>query len=258
MGSDGWFPPVNPTGEEYEKGQDGVEHPSYITQMRCKVSHRARPRPLGRARYAHLARGTGGKSLRTDIAMSRAHALIEFYAHLLKNLQQESILYSVAVWRIEMREICISTEVFAQIWSRRKDGEESEDEILRRLLADIGEKSPNSLDEISDHYLDQKEITSMQSVSVRKSSRFDVDAHSAWWEVVYSALKKLGGEASLHYIYKEVELLCKSVGKKLPRDIGATVRGTLEDNCAQSDRYKAIRDVFGMPYGKGKGIWNLK
>ncbi|MEE9375058.1 MAG: hypothetical protein V3V04_01850 [Rhizobiaceae bacterium] len=33
-----------------------------------------------------------------------------------------------------MREINISTEVFAAIWANRDDGEESENEILQRLL----------------------------------------------------------------------------------------------------------------------------
>lgn len=34
----------------------------------------------------------------------------------------------------EMRTINVSTEVFAKIWSQRKDNEETEDAILRRLL----------------------------------------------------------------------------------------------------------------------------
>ena len=33
-----------------------------------------------------------------------------------------------------MRSIPVSTDVFATIWARRKDGENSEDEILRRVL----------------------------------------------------------------------------------------------------------------------------
>lgn len=33
-----------------------------------------------------------------------------------------------------MRSIDISTDVFAELWARRKEGEESEDKILRRLL----------------------------------------------------------------------------------------------------------------------------
>lgn len=47
-----------------------------------------------------------------------------------------------------MRQISISTEVFAAIWAERKPGEESEDEILRRLLRPVepaeiaGETSP--------------------------------------------------------------------------------------------------------------------
>ena len=42
------------------------------------------------------------------------------------------------------RTITISTDVFAAIWARRQDGEDSEDEILRRLLdcESAGNESP--------------------------------------------------------------------------------------------------------------------
>ncbi len=45
-----------------------------------------------------------------------------------------------------MRSIPISTPVFAAIWAQRREGEESEDEILRRLLrcSDSGENSADS------------------------------------------------------------------------------------------------------------------
>ena len=42
------------------------------------------------------------------------------------------------------RSINVSTEVFAAIWANRADGEESEDEILRRLLGAGGQSSPSS------------------------------------------------------------------------------------------------------------------
>lgn len=43
-----------------------------------------------------------------------------------------------------MREITISTEVFARIWSLREEGEESEEDILRRIL--WADWSPGRLD----------------------------------------------------------------------------------------------------------------
>lgn len=157
-----------------------------------------------------------------------------------------------------MRDICISTETFARIWSLRQEGEETENEILQRLLVEVGEKSPMYSNGAGSEKFGQTAGAAMKSGSVENAISFEVDAHSSWWEVVHFALHRLGGEASLHHIYREVEFVCKNVGKKLPRRLDATVRGTLEDNCAQSHRYKAVRDVFGMPFGKGKGIWNLK
>jgi hypothetical protein len=38
------------------------------------------------------------------------------------------------VWRLAVRSIQVSTDVFAQIWAIRKPGEDSEDAILRRAL----------------------------------------------------------------------------------------------------------------------------
>lgn len=57
-----------------------------------------------------------------------------------------------------MREISVSTEVFAAIWANRLDGEESEDVILHRLLR------------VSD---DHKSIIEKQTVS--KDERDEVD-----------------------------------------------------------------------------------
>lgn len=45
------------------------------------------------------------------------------------------------------RTISISTDVFAAIWARRTDGEETEDAILRRVLGLAGTDQANTIDQ---------------------------------------------------------------------------------------------------------------
>jgi hypothetical protein len=52
--------------------------------------------------------------------------------------------------------------------------------------------------------------------------------------------------------------ICRLVDRHMPHEIEATVRGTLEDNSSDSDRYKGVRDIFCMPNGKHTGIWALR
>jgi hypothetical protein len=103
-------------------------------------------------------------------------------------------------------------------------------------------------------------ISASGSLPVDKSDpgTGDLSSHSSWWEVVYTAIENLGGEDQLDYIYKEVERICRNLNKRMPKELEATVRGTLEDNCAESHRYKNVRDVFAMTKGRGQGTWGIK
>lgn len=160
-----------------------------------------------------------------------------------------------------MRDIHVNTDVFSMIWSLRGQGEESEDEILRRVLSekisDLPQKTraKTPLRKTGDA---DGLVALAEDVMALQDSVGRVDSHSAWWEIVAAALESLGGEAQLHYIYREVRGICRRVGKKIPKELEATVRGTLEDNCSESHRYKHVRDVFLMPRGKGMGFWGLK
>ena len=171
-----------------------------------------------------------------------------------------------------MRQISVSIEVFAQLWATRQAGEQDENAILERIL---GERQAQLIIrepmEISNHSVEEKEanmpVTMPESqvlanlarlVDSASSSSGELSAHASWWEVVYAAIDRLGGEAQLHYIYKEVRQICRSLEKRMPKELDATVRGTLEDNCAESHRYKSVRDAFAMTKGRGQGTWGIK
>lgn len=77
-------------------------------------------------------------------------------------------------------------------------------------------------------------------------------------EIVEEALKNLGRKAPLSKIYEEVAKIRKSLGKTIPAKLEAGVRGTLESNSSDSDKYNGIRDIFYMAEGKGAGVWALR
>lgn len=145
-----------------------------------------------------------------------------------------------------MRMIEVSTRVFSAIWAARLENEENENTILERLLLPTKRgKSPSSL----------SSAAAPVPVAARAGS---LPAHAAWWEVVHAALGRIGGEGSLSNIYSEVRRLCEEIGKRMPRTLEETVRGTLEDNSADSERHKFVRDVFSMPRGKNAGYWAIR
>jgi hypothetical protein len=145
-----------------------------------------------------------------------------------------------------MREISISTEVFSLIWSHRLPGEESENDILLRLLSD---KTRNYVGFESAKKPAEEFNMSAVPASLRQAY---------WWEVIEFVLEKIGRPASLTEIYRRVIALCKVIDRPMPEEIEATVRGTLEDNSSDSDRHKKVRDIFCMPEGKHSGIWALR
>ncbi len=80
-----------------------------------------------------------------------------------------------------------------------------------------------------------------------------------WRGDVQEALGQLGGTASLHKIYDQVETLRKDAGRSVPRTLDAVVRRTLEDHSSDSANYKDGRpDLFLMPEGPGAGVWALR
>lgn len=79
-----------------------------------------------------------------------------------------------------------------------------------------------------------------------------------WWETVESALKKLGGRASLEDIYREVKNIRLYNGDSLPISFRDIVRKELEYNSSDSSHWQELRDLFFSVHGIGNGIWGLR
>lgn len=130
-----------------------------------------------------------------------------------------------------MRSIDVSTDVFSAIWKNRLSGEESEDAILRRLLA--------------------VEPTSKMSEEERTGKVL-------WRDDVRVALRQLGGDAFLSDIYKKVRQIRMAAGRRLPRSTDAIVRRELEYNSSDSESYTGNYDWFRSIDGIGGGRWGLR
>jgi hypothetical protein len=139
------------------------------------------------------------------------------------------------------RTISVSTDVFAQIWSLREEGENSEDAILRRVLAAIPRRK-------------RVQTMSNQTKTGGRTPRSKV----TWRDDVRTALEQLNGRAPLLRIYNEVRELRRANGRSIPPSFEPVVRRTLEEHCSASEVYRGGPDLFYMPEGKGMGVWALR
>ena len=149
-------------------------------------------------------------------------------------------LCSSLTMRCSMRNIRVSTDVFAEIWSQRREGENSEDAVLRRVL---GISSGGSRPE-----------TSVFNPAVRGVSTSSI----RWVDDVVQALSDLGGRASLPQIYKKVKEIRQSNSRSTPPSLEEVVRKEIETHSSDSDVFQGREDYFWAPEGKGAGIWALR
>lgn len=77
---------------------------------------------------------------------------------------------------------------------------------------------------------------------------------ATWAEDISKALEELGGIAPLNEIYKKVEEIRP---KPHPKDLGASVRGSIERNSSDSKVFNG-EDLFFSVHGIGGGIWGLR
>lgn len=139
-----------------------------------------------------------------------------------------------------MRSIEVTTEVFARIWSQRRDGEEDENSILARLLGVA------TNDEVArQEGLEGENLSSKQN-KVR------------WRDDVLDALNNLGGCAHLSDIYREVREIRLRHGRTVPTNANAIVRRELEQNCFEAGAYTGERNWFRSVEGLGQGIWAIR
>lgn len=128
-----------------------------------------------------------------------------------------------------MRTIDVTTDVFAKIWSHRTEGEETENEILRRILGLVSDKS--------------------ESIATGRIR---------WRDDVRQALYVLGGESDLARIYAEVRKLRVAGERSVPVNYKAIVRRELEYNSSDSEAYTGKNDWFRSVGGIGSGLWALR
>ena len=132
-----------------------------------------------------------------------------------------------------MRSIEVSTEVFARIWAFRESGEETENEILERLLG-------FPLPTVTPEYDNSEEVEMFGKIR--------------WVDDVVAGLKELGGEAALADIYDVVSGRRKAASRSITREYQATIRRTLEDHSSDSANHRSD-DLFKLV---GRGIWALR
>ena len=143
-----------------------------------------------------------------------------------------------------MRNIDVSTDIYAMIWQLRMPGEESENAILDRILG-------NALAATRD-----SRAAAPHSPSVEEE--YPMIRRHTWASDLVRSLKVLGGTAPLPRIYDTLERLRRLEGRSLPRTLQATARRTLASHSSDSPHYLGGLDLFCMPEGKGAGVWGLR
>lgn len=143
---------------------------------------------------------------------------------------------------MNVRQIEVSVDTFAQIWAARLPGENSEDRILSRVLNDEHsvQKSavPEAIAEAAQHGLD------------------DLPPTKKWTELLIWTLKRHGGRATLGEIYKTSRRGRLALGFRVTLRHDDSARECLESHCRASNKFKG-KELFCMPEGKGAGVWAL-
>jgi len=170
-----------------------------------------------------------------------------------------------------MRDISISIDVFAAIWALREPEEQNENDILQRVILEyrvlkgLGEEvfRPESEDsnlrqesiQPEEVFRVPKEVKSSKKTPEEKLSIGDSEMGKIRWvDDVRAALRALGGRASLHAIYREVESRRRDGNRSVPRTLEATIRRTLEDHSSDSKNFRGV-DLFT---NVGRGEWALR
>ncbi|MED5545158.1 MAG: hypothetical protein VYD90_07895 [Pseudomonadota bacterium] len=147
-----------------------------------------------------------------------------------------------------MRTIEVNTAVYSAIWGLRQEGEETENDILARVL---GKRDP-----------EKGQSKSMLEPIDTSKSYFNRGPRTwsqpTWATDLAEVLEELGGKAPLQDIYDAVRKKRKIAGRSIPPSLTATVRRTLENHSSDSHNYTGGADLFAMPEGKGAGIWSLR
>lgn len=171
------------------------------------------------------------------------------------------------------RTIETETDVFALIWSCRRHGEETENDILRRVLEeylayrtrdrDFPTEESYDRENLHDskqpeHFRESKERKNSEKTPVVHASSQEIEMATIgkirWVDDVYEALRALGGRAALMNIYREVEKRRRLGNRSVPKTLEATIRRTLEDHSSDSANFRG-EDLFA---NTGRGEWKIR
>lgn len=148
-----------------------------------------------------------------------------------------------------MRQIEISTDTFAALWSRRRSDEFSEDDVIKRLLGNGSDMEVVRAPPIFDD-------TKAQPKQVQNA--LDRPKSIKWTDVLVWTLERLGGQATLGEIYRVSREGRRLLNKSITRHHDDTARECLQSHCAESEKYRFRANLFRMPDGKGAGFWGLR
>lgn len=141
------------------------------------------------------------------------------------------------------KKLEISIDTFARLWSVRRPGENSEEEIINRLIDETGD-------------------TVSPTVPIIPEPKGEEGRNrppgADWVSMLIWALESLGGEARLKELYAKTMEGRRALGLPITRNHEASVRERLEAHCSESESYKRRRNLFRMALGKGAGVWALR
>ncbi|WP_299737863.1 hypothetical protein [uncultured Roseobacter sp.] len=141
-----------------------------------------------------------------------------------------------------MRTIEIDLDVFAAIWANREPNENDENTVLKRLLCTNCDIDPKLSKK------DRQDTKMLQEA-------YEPMGKIRWIDDVESALRELGGQATLHRIYQQVRKRRENGKRSLPPSLEAIVRRSIEEQSSDSESFKGIIDLFKHI---GRGEWKLR
>ncbi len=133
-----------------------------------------------------------------------------------------------------MRTIEVSTAAFAAIWANRRDGEESENTILERMLG------------VANKPLREAQTKERYGKKVR------------WVDDVETAIRELGGKAGYADIYDKVRQIRAAAGRSIPKSFEEVIRKEIETHSSDSEAFAFREDLFYAPEGLGTGVWAIR
>ena len=158
-----------------------------------------------------------------------------------------------------MRQIDVDLDVFSAIWANRLPLETSENDVLRRILLEwrdpsTSEQPPSPTLPASPTSSVGAEVKTSKLQPKPETREESAMGKIRWVDDIEAALRTLGGRASLHSIYKAVEVRRREGGRSVPKTIDAVIRRTLEDHSSDSANFRGA-DIFALV---GRGEWALR